>query len=102
MFSMNALIRKKRRRRSRRAAPVKKQPRPSGPYFRIDSEWKDGIRKAIDRADISQAELARRIGASPGSIVLLFKEETMQSRLVPAIHQVLGLDPPPIPIARAA
>ena len=48
----------------------------------------------LEKRGISQAELARRIGASPGSLVLLFKPETVQSRLLPAIHKALGLEPP--------
>lgn len=52
------------------------------------------IKALLEKRGISQAELARRIGASPGSITLLFKPETVQSRLVPAVHKVLGLDPP--------
>lgn len=71
-----------------------KQPRPTGPFFQIDGAWKAAIRAAIAREGISQAELARRIGASPGSIVLLFKDETVQTRLVPAIHKALDLGPP--------
>lgn len=60
----------------------------------VDNVWKTAIQNLLKKRGISQAELARQIGASPGSIVLLFKPETVQSRLVPAIHKVLGLDPP--------
>lgn len=71
-----------------------RQTRPKGRYVAVDSAWKTQIRAILEKRKISQAELARQIKASPGSIVLLFKPETVQSRLVPAIHQVLGLDPP--------
>jgi transcriptional regulator with XRE-family HTH domain len=46
------------------------------------------------RRGISQADLARTLGVSPGSLTLLFKPETKQSRLVPAIHKALGLTTP--------
>lgn len=68
--------------------------RQRGPYYQVDAAWKAGIRNLMEKRKISQAELARRIGASPGSIVLLFKPETVQSGLVPAIHRVFQLDPP--------
>lgn len=63
--------------------------------FPVDKAWQDDIRALLKRRGISQAELARRIGASPGSITLLFKPDTDQSRLVPAIHRCLELTPPP-------
>lgn len=75
-------------------AKTSRQPRPHGRFYPVDNVWKADIKALLERRDLSQAELARRIGASPGSIVLLFKPETVQSRLVPAIHRVLGLGPP--------
>jgi transcriptional regulator with XRE-family HTH domain len=65
-----------------------------GPYYLVDNVWKSQIRALMERRGISQAELARRIGASPPAIVLLFKADTVQSGLVPAVHRVLQLDPP--------
>lgn len=73
---------------------MSRQPRPRGPFHPVDNVWKADIRALLEKRGISQAELARRVGASPGSIVLLFKPETVQSRLVPAIHRALGLEPP--------
>lgn len=73
---------------------MSRQRRPRGPFYIVDDVWKSGVKALLEKRGISQAELARRISASPGSIVLLFKPETVQSRLVPAIHKVLGLDPP--------
>jgi len=73
---------------------MSRQPRPRGRFVSVDNVWKADIKALLERRGISQAELARRIGASPGSIVLLFKPETVQSRLVPAVHKVLGLEPP--------
>ena len=78
-----------------------KQPRPSGPFFQIGEAWKADIKALLERRGMSQAELARRIGASPGSIVLIFKDETVQTRLVPAIHKALDLDPPASALAAA-
>ena len=76
------------------APKMSRQRRPPGRYYPVDSAWKDDIKALLEKRGISQAELARRISASPGSIVLLFKPDTVQSRLVPAIHRVLGLEPP--------
>lgn len=61
----------------------------------VDDPWKTAVRAILEKRGISQAELARRISASPGSITLLFKPQTDQSRLVRAIHKVLDLGPPP-------
>src|SRR5262249_40760105 len=73
---------------------MSRQPRPRGRFYSVDSVWKAQVQTLLKKKGISQAELARRISASPGSIVLLFKPETIQSRLVPAIHKVLQLEPP--------
>ncbi len=70
------------------------QRRPRGPFYAVDSVWKSDIRALMERQQISQSELARRIGAVPGSLILIFKPQTIQSRLVPAIHKALGLEPP--------
>ena len=78
-----------------RSAPqMSRQRRPHGPFYVVDNVWKAEVQALMEKKGISQAEMARRIGASPGSLVLLFKPATVQSRLVPAIHKVLGLDPP--------
>lgn len=71
-----------------------RQSRPRGRFSPVDAAWKSEVQALLRRRGISQAELARRIGASPGSIVLLFKPDTVQSRLVLAVHRVLGLEPP--------
>jgi transcriptional regulator with XRE-family HTH domain len=60
----------------------------------VDKAWKDDIRAVMERQGISQADLARTLKVSPGSLTLLFKPETKQSRLVPAIHRALGLSTP--------
>lgn len=60
----------------------------------VDDAWRDDIRALMKRKGISQADLARAASVMPSAITLIFKPETMQSRLVPAIHKVLGLPPP--------
>ncbi len=62
----------------------------------VDDLWRAKIRSIMVRRGISQAELARRIGAAPPTIVLLFKPSTIQSTLVAPIHAALGLEPPPV------
>lgn len=57
----------------------------------VDKAWKDDIRAVMERQGVSQADLARTLKVSPGSLTLLFKPETKQSRLVPAIHRALDL-----------
>jgi hypothetical protein len=59
-----------------------------------DKAWKDDVRAWMKRQSISQADLARTLKVSPGSLTLLFKPDTKQSRLVPAIHRALGLTTP--------
>ena len=73
---------------------MSRQPRPRGRFYQVDNAWKLDIKALLEKRGISQAELARRIHASPGSIVLLFKPETVKSRLVPAIHKALELEAP--------
>lgn len=60
----------------------------------VDRAWKDDVRALMKRREISQADLARTLGVSPASLTFLFKPETKQSRLVPAIHKALGLPTP--------
>lgn len=76
------------------AAKMTNGRRKRNPYYQVDQAWKTAVRALMDRRKISQADLARKIGASPASLVRLFKPETIQSGLVPAIHRVLSLDPP--------
>lgn len=62
----------------------------------VDKAWKDDVRALMKRRGISQADLARTLAVSPGSLTFLFKPETRQSRLVPAIHKAFGLPTPTI------
>jgi hypothetical protein len=84
-------------RTARPARRKRRQPRPTGPYYPVDDAWKSQIKALLVSRGITQSELARKIDASPGSIVLIFKPNTVQSRLVPAIHEALKLVPPAPP-----
>lgn len=64
--------------------------------YPIDNAWRTKIQALMTLRGITQRELARRIGASPPLIVLLFKPSTMQSTFVAPIHKVLGLVAPTI------
>ena len=48
----------------------------------------------MDKAGITPAEMARRIGCQGSALTVLFRPETKQSRLVPLIHRELGRPPP--------
>jgi AraC-like DNA-binding protein len=56
--------------------------------------WKRDVQDAMADQKISRAELSRRVGVSDAAITQLFKADTEQSRLVPAINRVLGMPPP--------
>jgi transcriptional regulator with XRE-family HTH domain len=60
----------------------------------VDEAWRDDVRALMKRKGISQADIARAAGVKPSAITNLFKPETKQSRIVPAVHRVLGLPPP--------
>ncbi len=57
-------------------------------------EWKLQVTAAMKAAEVTRAELARRIGVSDAAITQLFRPTTKQSRLVPEINRVLGITPP--------
>lgn len=48
----------------------------------------------MEKAGISPAEMARRIKCKDSALTVLWRPETKQSRLVPAIHRELGRPPP--------
>jgi len=75
-------------------ALMSRQPRPSGPSWPVDEAWKRGVQADMKRAGISPAEMARRIGCTPGALTVLWRPRTRESRLVPAIHRELGRPPP--------
>ena len=71
-----------------------RQKRPSGPAWTVDETWKDDVRVAMRSKGISRADLARQLGVSPAAITVLFRPETKQTRLKPAIHRILGFVEP--------
>jgi hypothetical protein len=46
---------------------------------------------------MGRSSLAKAIGRDPSSITVLFRPDTIQSRLVPDIHAALGLEEPSAP-----
>jgi hypothetical protein len=60
----------------------------------VDETWKASVRADMQRAGISQAEMARKIGCKQSALTVLFRAETKQSRLVPLIHRELGRPAP--------
>lgn len=71
-----------------------RQRRPTGPAFPVDKTWKDDVRAAMKRKGISSADLALKIGVTKSALTVLFRPETKQTRLKPAIHRELGLVAP--------
>lgn len=71
-----------------------KQARPTGPMWSIDAAWKRDVLAAMGKLKVSKAELARAVGVKGSAITLLFKPETIQTRLKPAIHKKLNMVPP--------
>jgi lambda repressor-like predicted transcriptional regulator len=57
-------------------------------------EWKRLVLSAMEQQGVTRAELSRRVGVSDSAITVLFRPTTAQSRLVPQIHEVLGMSPP--------
>lgn len=71
-----------------------RQRRPTGPMWKIDDDWKRDVQAAMARKKITKADLARALGVVPATITLLFKPETMQTRLKPHVHRKLGMVEP--------
>jgi len=59
-------------------------------------EWRDKVLEAIGTDRGAQADLARKIGCSPGTLNELL-HNGKRSHLVPKINKALGWDPPPLP-----
>jgi transcriptional regulator with XRE-family HTH domain len=75
---------------------------PSGPAWPISEQWKREIRQLMSAKDVSDAELARRVGVSRAAVGRLWMMETRQSRMVPLIHRALGLPAPAVSKERSA
>jgi hypothetical protein len=75
-------------------AAMRKQTRTRGPGWPISNAWKRETQAEMKRQGITPADMARRIKCAPPALNTLFQKRTMQSRLVPAIHKVLGRPAP--------
>ena len=73
---------------------AKSRSHPRGPSYPIDAVWRASVKKRLAELEMNQSDLARRIGASTAGVAILMNSRTHQSRLVPAIHRVLGWRPP--------
>ena len=63
----------------------------------VSREWQEWAEKRMVDEELSQNELARRVGVSSAAMSHLFKPLTRkirQTRLLPAINRELGGDPP--------
>lgn len=87
---------KRNRKRQTGGKPARRQAYP------IDAAWKAEVRRLMEERGLSQARLATQIGVVPSAIVFLFERSTKSSRMVPAIHEALGLLPPVAPPATQA
>lgn len=71
------------------------QRRPKGPDWPIDARWKADVLEEMRRRGLTQADVADRLGVSrPAVSYLLSSTKTWQSKLVPAVHELLGWPPP--------
>jgi len=79
--------------------PVPKKPgRPA--VYPVTDQWRLEILSRMEALGMRQAELARQVGCSEPTLVLLFRPGGSQkSKLVEAIHHVLKLPPPSPPVA---
>lgn len=66
------------------------------PDYPVTERWRALVRARISEMEISQAELARRIGHTPASVTNILRDNRSSS-LIPDIHRVLGWPPPPLP-----
>lgn len=65
-----------------------------GTAYPIDAEWRRRVEARMAEKEWTRAELARQVKCSRSAITELFDEAQKQSSLVPAVHRVLGWDPP--------
>lgn len=71
-----------------------KQRRPEGPARAVSAQWKSDRLADMKRLGVSKAELSRRCHVTTATITNLFKDDSIQSRIVDAVHAALGLPPP--------
>ena len=66
------------------------------PEYPVTQAWRDLLEEKIKELDISQAELARRIGRTPAAITNVL-HDNRSSKLIPKIHAAVGWPRPPLP-----
>jgi hypothetical protein len=69
---------------------MKTRPPPRGAAHPIDAVWRARVDERLAELGMNRSDLARKIGASTAAVAILMGPRTKQSRLVPAIHRVLG------------
>lgn len=83
------------------------QRRPDGPFWPTSDAWKGAVEAELATRHWSRADLARVISRLDDevermSISNLLGPDSIQSRLVPRVHEALGWPPPPAPEEAAA
>lgn len=80
-----------------------REPKPTGPLYTVDDEWKRNMRALIEEeistSGISRAEIARQIGVTNAALTLMFRAGTSQTTAVPALHRRYGLVLPETAVA---
>ncbi len=66
-----------------------------GQAIPITQEWKDRVRRRIEEMQISQNELARRVGVAPSAISAALAPSSKQTTVMRQIHRALEWPPPP-------
>lgn len=77
-----------------------KRAYPDGPVQQITPEWKEAVRAALAKRGVTQAWLADRCGVHKSAITVMLRSETMTSRIVAQVRDVLGVEPPVIGIGK--
>jgi hypothetical protein len=75
------------------------KPYPTGGAHRIDAAWKAKVEAALKEKGKTKKWLAIKVGCDPSAITVVLRPSTVQSRLMPAINEVLGLGEPPPTVA---
>lgn len=76
--------------------PRKNAGGPQGSAYPITEEWRVKVKLRLAELQMSQAELARRVGCTGAAITNVLRDN-QQSSLIPAIHMALGWDVAPLP-----
>lgn len=67
-----------------------------GYAYPITPGWRERVLEKIIELGITQNELARRAKISKTSLSDALNEASVQTTVMPAIHKVLGWEPPPL------